>query len=278
MSLRSNLWVTYDKEPYEWSSYLRLDQGFNLSERKFTDISSGADDFRISSLFIWRFLSWFGPYGRVEMTTNLLPRRIRRDDFSEFCILNKDSSIDLNSFDSTSSITIGPSFSPFILEGGAGTNLDLLSTSFIDLKFRAGVGASYSKFSNNYRSINMESTDTAKIDESINFNRLKNSLILAPENKTSVFEFGPQTSINTNIRIGKLGTAGAELKVFAPVAPELRFTRPDFELITTLSWHLTRTITLDYDYNYQLKQPDDKDAQIEKSIHRIWLRFSYTSR
>ena len=278
LSFRANLWVIYNKEPYEWSSYLRLDQGFNLSERNFTDISSGADDFRISTLFIWRFLPWFGPYGRVEMNTNLLPRRIRRDNFNEFCIINKDSSINLDCFDSTSSITIGPSFSPFIVEAGAGTNLDLLSTSFIDLKFRAGTGASYSKFSNNYRSINIQSTDTAKVDESIDYNRLNNSLILTPENKTSVFEFGPQASINASIRIGRLGTAGAELKVFAPIVPEMRFTRPDYELITTLSWHLTSAITLDYDFNYQLKQPDDKDAQIEKSIHRIWLRFSYASR
>ncbi|MDO5577489.1 MAG: DUF3078 domain-containing protein, partial [Fibrobacter sp.] len=278
LSFRINLWVTYDKDPYEWSSALRLDQGINLSEKNFSNFSTATDDFRVSSLFIWRILSWFGPYGRIEMNTNLMPRQIKRGNLSEFCIVNKDSTIDLNSFDSTSSIKIGPPFSPFIIEGGAGMNLDIMNTRYMDLKLRAGAGASYSKFSNNYRSINIGSVDQDKVSDTVDFNRLNNSIILLTENKTSVFEFGPQASINTNLRIGRIATAAAELKLFAPIAPEMRFTRPDYEILTTLSWHLTKTVTLDYDFNYQLRQPEDKDAQIEKSIHRIWLRFSYASR
>ncbi|MBN1130983.1 MAG: hypothetical protein JXA71_18485, partial [Chitinispirillaceae bacterium] len=70
----------------------------------------------------------------------------------------------------------------------------------------------------------------------------------------------------------------AELKFFAPVVPEQRLMRPDFDIIANVSWRLSRWITLDYTYTFLLKQPDNIEARIDKSTHGVWLRFSFTSR
>ena len=103
-------------------------------------------------------------------------------------------------------------------------------------------------------------------------------MILYPLKATTTYEFGPQGSATGNLRIGRFGTAGAEFRIFAPLIPEMRFTRPDFDLTATLSWRLARAITLDYDYTYTLKQPENPNARVNYSVHKIYLRFSYASR
>ena len=272
-SLSTSVWLLYNNQPHEWETMVRIDEGLSLSE---LDLTSGVDDFRINSLYIWRFLSWFGPFGRAEVRTNLLPRRIRLEDYkkSEFCILENDSTITEESFDTSKQVfQITPSFSPLTLDISGGANFDAVNTNYFELKVRLGVGSSFSSFPQRYQSI-----DPDEYSDSPYYLRMQNSIVLQSQNKTSIFEFGPQGSISGNINIGRLGTAGAELKVFAPVAPEMRITKPDFDLSATISWRIARPVTLDYDYDYILKQPEDVDARVKKSTHRVWLRFAYSSR
>lgn len=271
LSLRSGLWLTYNNSPYEWESTIRLDEGFNLSDFDISSLTTGADDFRITSLFIWRFLPWFGPYGRTELRTNLLPRRISLDNSSK----NKVFITTDSAFDSSGTFQTSPSFSPLTLEIGGGANVDAVSTHYFELKLRAGAASSFNNFPFRYSS---DEIDFTKLTDTNLISRVNKSLILKSEKATRIFEFGPQASITGNLRIGRVGIAEAELKIFAPVAPEMRFTRPDFDFSSTLSWRLTSSITLDYDYSYQLTQPKQVSAQVNRSVHTIWLRFSYSSR
>lgn len=273
LSLRTGLWVRYNNDPYEWQSNLVLDEGINLAEANVNDFITGPDDFRLMSLVIWRFLPWFGPYGRAELRTNLLPHRLRLDETVDaFCILNADSTVDR--FDVSSSFLDKPSFCPLRVDVDIGANVDAVNLRFLELKLRGGVGSSYNDFPNRY--IN-DNTSVARysVEDSA---KVKKSLILRPLSATSTFEFGPQGSITGNVRIGRMATASGELRVFAPIVPEMRFNRPDFDLTSTLSWRLTRSITLDYDFTFRLKQPEDDKAKENLSSHKIYLRFSYSSR
>lgn len=274
LSLRTSLWLRYNHNPFEWESNLLLDEGINLSADNLSDLIAAPDDFRLISLFVWRLLKWAGPYGRVELRTNLLPSRIRReDDKLSFCVLNKDSSI--NHFDTAISYKIKKSLCPLKLDLDFGANVDVINLRMVELKLRGGFGSSFNDFPNRFeykRNIEAARFDSTETD------RVKSSMIIIPLDAARTFEFGPQGSATGNVRIGRLGTAGAELRVFAPVVPELRFTRPDFDLTATLSWRLARSITLDYDYTYTLKQPQDINAQEDYSTHKIYLRFSYSSR
>ncbi|MBN1602389.1 MAG: hypothetical protein JW915_12320 [Chitinispirillaceae bacterium] len=270
LNVRSNFWLSYNKAPYEWISDLLIDEGINVSDLDFfskldfKEFSNATDELRITSLFIWRVLQWFGPYGRTEISTNLFPRRMKRED-KLFYLLNTDSS-QSGTIDSSSTFKLSNSLSPLMLEIGAGANFDIIRMRMFETKVRLGVGSTMGNFPDKYEVISSDNDS------------LNNFILLQQKEKTTNVEFGPQAALSTSLHIGRFAIASAELKMFTPVVPEMRITRPDFDLQTTLSWRLSRFITLDYDYRYILVQPDNIDARVNTSTHRIWLRFSYSSR
>ena len=273
LSLRTTLWLRYNHMPFEWESSLLLDEGLNLAETNFDDVVTAPDDFRIISLFIYRFLSWMGPYGRTELRTNLLPNRIRLDETKKrFCII--DSDLTGYRFESSSSFRYKPSFCPLKLDVDAGANVDMVNLRFLELKVRGGVGSSLNDFPDRYELSTFDRFAHLNLDTA----GVKACMIMFPLKATRNFEFGPQGSATGNLRIGRMGTASGELRVFAPIAPEMRLTRPDFDLTATVSWRLARALTLDYDYTFTLNQPEDRNAQVDYSTHKIYLRFSYSSR
>jgi hypothetical protein len=276
LNLRTNHSLTYNNPPYEWKSDLLIDEGISVSDLNFftnldfKELLNATDELRMTSLYIWRVLSWFGPYGRAEISTNLFPRRYKRDEskFKLFYILPSDSTKENGIIDSSSTIKLTNSFSPLIFEVGGGANFDAIRTRAFQTKIRLGVGSTFGNFPEKYEIVSNGRTDSS----------LLSAIILRKKDKTTNLEFGPQAAINVNLHIGRFATASSELKVFTPVVPEMRVTRPDFDLNATLSWRLSRYITLDYDYRYILLQPEMADAQVNTSTHRIWLRFSYSSR
>ena len=279
--LLSTLWLTYQRHPYEWRTRVRLDEGFNFSGFKINNLLTDADDFLLNSLFIWRFLPWLGPYGSAEVRTTFLPRRFIRDENSSFfCLLDEDSTI-LNAstdFDSSRAFRLKPSFTPLLLTLGAGVNADALKYSFLETNIRAGFGGFYSYFPHQYKIVDSSSVKWAVPPTAADLARLSRSVILHPEKAASDYGFGPQVSVSGMLRIARFITADGELKIIAPIAPEQRLMRPDFDLLTNINWRLSNWITLDYTYTYLLKQPEKADARWNKSTHGIWLRFSFSSR
>jgi len=279
--LLSTFWLTYQKQPYEWQTMVRLDEGFSFSGLTIGDLLTDADDFLLNSLFIWRFLPWFGPYGTAEVRTTFLPRQFNRAEPKDFfCILDQNYHIanPATAFDSSQSYQLKPSFAPLLFDAGVGANADVFNFPFLETKIRIGFGSSYSYFPKQYRVVDSTNViwpappDTGLLDS------LSKSVVLYPENATHDFGLGPQASISGMVRLGQVITADGELKYFAPIAPEQRLLRPDFNLIADISWRLSRWITLDYTYTFLLQQPENVNARLNKSTHGVWLRFSYTSR
>jgi hypothetical protein len=161
---------------------------------------------------------------------------------------------------------------------GAGVNADALKYSFLETNIRAGFGGFYSYFPDQYRIVDSSAVLWAAPPDSSALARLSRSVILHPEKSASDYGFGPQVSVSGMLRLAKYITADGELKIIAPIAPEQRLTRPDFDLLTNISWRLSNWITLDYTYTFLLKQPEKADARLDKSTHGVWLRFSFSSR
>jgi hypothetical protein len=285
LDLRSNFWLTYNNAPYEWISDLLLDEGINVSDLdffsklNFKELINATDELRMTSLFIWRFLPWFGPYGRAEFSTNLFPRRLKREEskYKEFYLMDGDSVNATDIWDSSSTFKLNNSFSPLMLEIGGGTNFDVVRMRTFEVKVRLGVASTMGNFPEKYENVSLSEIKYPNSD-SLLVNHLSSSIILKNKEKTTNVEFGPQTALSTSLHIGRFAVASAELKMFIPVVPDMRLKRPDFDLNTTLSWRLSRYITLDYDYRYILIQPENVDARVNTSSHRVWLRFSYSSR
>ena len=276
MSLNSTLWLRYLNNPFEWETSIGLMEGFNLRRQLQTySMQGAADDFKISSLFIWRFYKWLGPYGSSELTTTLLPKTMSRDEKEYFLFLNENDSIVINARTSTaSSFKLNPSFCPLTVDIGGGVNIDALNLNYLDITVRLGAGSSYSSFPDKYVVV----PNSKKPYDSSMASVVDKSTLLRFEKRTDVFGFGPVGVVNGSVRIGRFGSAGAELKVFASLYPENRFVNPDFDLKTIVSWRIMRAVTLDYIFNYQLKQPVNKDAKVDLATNTVLLRFSYASR
>ena len=273
--LLATLWLNYRNQPFEWQTRIRLNEGLNFSGLRFGNLTTNVDDYLLNSLFIWRLLSWFGPYANTQIRTTFLPRSLTREaGKSFFSHINPDSTI--ASFDSAKTFRLIPSFSPILIDFGAGLNADAINSSFLEAKVRAGFGGSYSHFSQQW--VVLDTSAVKNRNTPADSTKFATSIPIISEAPTSIFEFGPQTSISGVLRLGSVITADGELNIIAPVAPKQRLLRPDVDLLATISWRLSHWITIDYTYTYLLKQPENLTARIDESKHAVWLRFSYSSR
>ncbi len=280
LNLNSSIWVRYHKNPLEWETSIALNEGFNLVKQPSSStlsIMSATDDFKVRTLFIWRFFQWLGPYGSVEAKTNLLTKDIQRGDKELFLILNDDSVRTTTEIDSSAVHRLNPSFCPVTFDIGGGVNIDALNLNFMDIAIKLGAGSSYSGFPEKYTEISSSKINYDTSNRAL-VRIIDKSVLLRHEKKTEIFELGPLGQISANLRVGRFGTAGAEVKVFVPLYPENRFTKPDFNINSIISWQIARGVTLDYEFSYVLKQPTNKDAVVDLATNTILLRFSFSSR
>lgn len=273
LSLYSSLWLRYLKKPIEWETSVSLNEGFNIYKKSSSGFSilSTTDDFKLRSLFIWRFLSWLGPYGSTELNTNLLQKNIQRDEKDYFLILDKGDTVNTDNLITSSTHKLSPSFSPLNIDVGSGVNIDAIDATFLDISIRLGAGSSYNSFPDKYTEV----PKNKAIFDSLQSDLIDKSILLKFEPHTTVFEIGPLCYITSNLTIGRFGSAGASLKVFFP---KNRLKKPDYDLNTILSWRIARGVTLDYEYSYILKQPKNEDAVVNTSTNTLNLRFSFSSR
>ncbi|MFW6253412.1 MAG: hypothetical protein ACOC41_00635 [Chitinivibrionales bacterium] len=284
LTILVNSRLDYKRGPIDWDNYLRLNQLADFESFDISRIESDIDELRISSIFTWRFFPWFGPYGRLEMETGLFPEYARvpsgeENDNYYFVETFEDSSyagIDSNN----NSYLLEPVFSPFNLEAGAGANMNLLSTRYFDARFLTGLGLRQEYIWGRSEvlsdtSLNDTLESITGLDEE-NFTTVRNI-----DKKVTRPEFGPEAALNLSIRLGRYASVESELKAFFPID---RMTdsnnefRPDLRLYSTLSWRLARAFTVDYQYDYELRWPNEVEARQNISRHNILLRYSYSSR
>jgi hypothetical protein len=239
------------------------------------------------SLFTWRLLQWFGPYGRFEVFTGVIPQYARTEGTDNnycFVILNKDSS--LAEIDSLSSSRLTePAFSPLLAEAGVGANMRLLSNRFAEARFLLGIGFTQeSRYRETEEDVpdSVVKYDTGSVsgktfagidsaDDHINIRYIGTT--------TTQPEYGPEATFYATLRFGRFGTNETEFKIKAPV---VRFSKPGFkpdvQWRNTLSWNLIKSVTLDYQVQYALRWPSEENLRTDMWTHRILLRFSFSSR
>jgi len=275
IALLLKMWLRFEKKPVDWLTSLRFDEGLTLPQFDFSRIENTIDDLRQTSLFVWRFLPWFGPYGRFEAETDLFPKQVRRgqNEQSFYIIDGSGRNIDI---DTTDSWQTEDAFSPYRLEAGVGANIDIVDTRPFNARSRAGFGYSFDGFRNRYRNAAVTDVDSATraADSAV----VSASRILERVGTVNTHQYGPEVALNMEVRIGKFALATGEIKVFAPIAPELRLLRPDLDIRTLVSWRLSQAITLDYEWNYSLLQPENPDLKTDLMEHRVLVRYSFRSR
>jgi hypothetical protein len=278
VGLLFDMWLLYRKKPMDWSTRLRLDESFNIADNDPEHMISSPDRLVLSSIYIWRVLSWFGPYARAEFNTKFFDTKIRRNKETHFSFVDRDYAFDeARGTDTSQTFKTEPAFSPLIFELGAGVNADLTSWRYFEAKARLGMGSSYSRYDDRYRVIEADKIKYMTEDSVAQKALVANSIVLFPEDKVNIFEVGPQTSFSAVVRVGAFASVEAEIKLFAPVIPEPRFDKPDVDFNGTLSWRLSSLLNLDYTYRQNLRQPPELSVPVHTSSHGIWLRLHFSS-
>ncbi len=277
IALLLNGWLRYNEGPRDWTSSLRLDEGFSITDFDFAHISSTVDNARLRSLFIWRLLSWLGPYARLDLQTSFFAKHARRDAGEEyFVIFDKD--YQNMSTDSTTSLQIEAPFSPLSLRAGIGANMDIIRTRVVESRFRLGFGYSFTSVRERLTSVEDANIPDTLLNDTLLGPHIEQGYVVRDLGSAATHEAGPEASLVFNLSLGKWVLSRSEVAMFMPVAPELRLTRPDLELETTLSWRIARSITLDYELQYTLKQPAQENLRQDEVRHGVRLRYSRRTR
>lgn len=283
LSMLSRLRLKYEKDRVEWDSRLYADEGV-LYEREEMRLASQLDEIRLMSLYTWRILPWFGPYGRFEGQCGAVPEYARAPHTTGqhfFIILNRDSTI--SHIDTArNSYLLQPAFSPLILEAGMGANMRIINIRFVESRLLAGFGFAHesrfheTQLCDSIRPGNqaLDSVYAGIVGEK------KSYSILRPLGTTTMRpEYGPEAALYIILHFGRFGTAESDLKIFTPVERiGAEVFKPDLRWRATLSWSIIRSVTLDYQAQYNLRWPEETTLRDDTWLHRILVRFSYVSR
>lgn len=273
--------LNYKKEAIEWDNRLWLSEGIDFEEWDLSRLKSSTDEIRFTSLFTWRFLHWLGPYGRFEASSEFFPEYERRPEnvpSHYFITFDEDYYLtDINSVDST--YKTQPPFSPLNLETGIGANINAVKTRFFEARFLSGLGLKYKKVWDESELADTSKKKFHEIEDSLAYNYIIDNnytfTAIRNFNDEASVEIGPEAVLYMTLKLGRFAIIESEIKYFSPFN---RMERPDLTLRSTVSWRLLRMLTLDYEYEYKLKQPKEEALRQNESRHRVLIRFSYTSR
>jgi hypothetical protein len=281
--------LTYKKGTNDWETNLFIKEGIDVSDLKNTDVGYSADQFILTSLYVWRIiLPWLGPYCRVDLQTHFFPvvTQFTQNDYNHvFITIGPDSSV--KALDSThTSKQIQPSFYPVTANAGVGTNIDAITTRYFEGKLRLGVGCSYTDAWGQEKPVDSSYVTARKIapGSGITIDQLENALTrndhILMETPFSLWDYGPEAGVNVNLKVGNWAVVRGDYRMRIPIEPLVKRSKvlPDWDINTTVSWSLTRFITLDYLFQYTLKQPLEEVAHVDVATNSIFLRFSFTSK
>jgi hypothetical protein len=276
-----NTWLRYEKGPFDWNTALKFDEGFALSDINLknpdsTIIEPSIDEPRLTSLFIWRFLSWLGPYGRFEATSTIFAKRVfpdRANQKSFFYLINSDST--RSQYDTISmSLEKEPSFSPTEITSGLGANMDIVKIRYIEARLRTGIAYVFT-----HKRRHLVVTDTSSISNAgrrTDSLQIVKSTILMPVEAVTENATGPEAALVLDIRLGSWATSTSEARLFVPLAPAGNSGKPKLDISSILSWQISRAVSLDYQYTYAFNEL--QSVKQKQSEHRVIIRYSYTSR
>lgn len=277
ISVLLNTFIKYKKQKVEWDSRFRLDEGLTFSGTDLLQLDNFTDDLRLTSLLTWRYLPWVGPYIRLESGAELFAeyKRVNITGGKHYFMI-LDQEYVLTEIDSlSSSYQTQPPGDPLNLEAGFGVNINLYNSSIMELQLLAGFGFQQKSSWGEAEVTNFENIEV----DSMMFPSY--ARIVANENATVIRKFdplttrpelGPEATLNTRIQLGRLARVESELKTFFSFN---RITRPDFDWWLTLGWRLSRMVTLDYQFSYNLRQSEEEAGREDDSRHRVLLRFTF---
>ena len=220
-------YVTYQRDRDLFSSVLELESGFKKVN---PEVSAAIpwrkthDRLRIDVLYS-RFLNArIGPYGRLGLRTSLFQSNTLVTVDTAVSRQFADGRRELEVVPANTTFPTGDAFSPPVYRQGVGLNTRLLQGRTVRLDWRVGAGFRQNRFAGAFFLDDDETTPELEYVQATNFN-----------------EEGLETTLVATVRYRFL-LYNTNLDLFSDFgAPE-----PTIDWRSTLSWRLTRDLSLDY--------------------------------
>ena len=242
--------------------HLQIDEGGQVTQDIGEGISSlikTIDEVDLDAIYTFRLLSWFGPYVRMGLNTNLFPGYRRFEEPSKVIVLNSDlekvhTHLDLDE------IRLADSLDPLEVKEGVGVSFDLSPSLLVDLHLRMGFGARHTWVS----SLLLERVTEPEIAE------CQDSLCLIQASSSHLL--GAEATLIGSARLSRWILFDTELDTLIPFVSSENSTDPVFNWKNTISLRLVSFASIAYvlklDYNKQLSE----FVQFEQ---RLLLRFTF---
>ncbi|MGM0443746.1 MAG: hypothetical protein ACQEQV_06115 [Fibrobacterota bacterium] len=277
--------LNYVTDRIRWNNLIRADLSLSVDRDEYDNVnlSSALDELRLNSVFTYSLQEKFGPYGRGEYSSGIIPSRVNRsvenvdEPLSHYFILldekpdslTDDISVEIDSV--SDSYMTQPALSPVVVQAGVGGNFQILRNPGISTRMLTGFGLTWERRWDGKGTITpdevpLDSTSTLFTD----YIQEKYNTILYRIDKHR-FNTGPEVMLDNRMNLGSAVSVTTEFRAFAPVE---RLLEPDISVSNLLSFHLAGNIIIDYDYSYKLVQAREEELKAEQSRHRVLLRFS----
>ncbi len=255
MDLFFDTYVIYQRDRDLFSSILELESGFQKVKPEAsaaTPWRKTHDRLRIDVLYSRFINARVGPYARFGLRTSL---------FESNMLVTEDTLISRRFGDgrresvvvpANSTFPTGDAFSPPEYREGVGLNTRLLQGRAVRLDWRVGAGLRQNRFAGAFFLDDDEATAALEYVEGANFN-----------------EVGLETTLVATVRYRSL-LYNANLDLFS----ELAASEPSIDWRSTLSWRLTRELSLDYKMDL-LRLPQVSDTI--QAAQRVLFRYAIGS-
>ncbi len=234
-------------DPHLWTTRLEFEEGQSRPAGQERFINQ-TDRLYLNSIYIYRLVSWFGPYLRLGAETKLLKRYAELSKPQDVQELDEDGNV-VKMHKNVDRVKLGGAFAPTELKESVGGNFRIFRSREGELDLRAGVGA-WQDLTNGLLNYDSE-LDT-----------------LTPIKSNS--SLGIELSALGQARITRFVTVSSE---FEGLAPFDDFSTPLLTWRSQISLRLASFASFVYRYN--LIRSSTSGGEFESS-QDVQLRFSYT--
>ena len=224
-------YLTYREGPDFASAIVELEEGFLKLDPEGADavpFQKTRDRLRIDGLYTRFTHPRVGPYGRVGVMTNLFETTALATNTTTVTRLLSDGTRRTEQVSANTSFRTGDAFAPILLREGAGLNTRMFQARDTHVDWRVGAGFRQNRFNDSFFLQDDPATPDLEYREAESFNQEGLETTLAA---TTRYRF---LLLNTNLDLfGDFSELG----------------EPTVDWRNTVSWRLTRNLSLDYVYD-----------------------------
>ena len=146
---------------HEWSNHITAEHGQTKTPLIDSFIKS-TDNLELKSLYVFRVVDWFGPFGRVKMNTQVLPGYDIRAEAINLSISNADGTTQLRQVEAQKEIGLTSAFEPFVLVESVGALATPINTDPFRFDAKLGIGGQHIFTSEGYAIV--DDADTPELE------------------------------------------------------------------------------------------------------------------